>query len=152
MGTELDRSPREAETRALEERLAEWQPPEVLPSPEPRDGWVFRWIRVSSYGESDMRNYSMRLREGWVPCPKSEHPELAALNDFDKKESDQIVVGGLMLCRMPEEMVKKRRKHYQQMARTQVASLDQTLLKDEDSRMPLFVERNSRPNFGSGTK
>ena len=149
-----DRIDRDLETRALEVRLENWSPPEALPSPNPVDGWVFRWVRVGMSGESDMRNYSLRMREGWKPCAATEHPELAHLRDPDRREGNEIIVGGLMLCKMPELMAKKRREYYEQMAQQQMKAVDNSFFKEQDKRMPLFSDRDSQVTmeFGKGTK
>jgi hypothetical protein len=47
-----ERTKRTAETRESQERSKPWTPPSVLPEPEPRDGWVHRWIRTSMAGQA----------------------------------------------------------------------------------------------------
>jgi hypothetical protein len=149
-----DRSNRDSETRALQVRLENWTPPEALPNPEPQDGWVFRWVRVGMTGESDMRNFSMRRREGWEPCNVKEHPEMLHLIDHDRRQGDEIVVGGLLLCKMPAEMADKRRQYFEQMAGHQMKAVDNSFFKEQDKRMPLFADRDSNVSFefGKGTK
>src|SRR5208337_2506468 len=71
-----NRIQRELETRAAEERIPTWAPPQLLPSPRPVDGWEFRWVRVSLMGQPDPTNASANFREGWVPCKAEDHPEI----------------------------------------------------------------------------
>ena len=59
------RMPRESGTREKTGRKKAWTRPEVLPSPTPEDGYVYRWIRVSTQGNVDPTNVSSKLREGW---------------------------------------------------------------------------------------
>ena len=73
---EQNRVPRETESRVKMERPKQWLPPELLPTPNPEDGYNFRWIRVSTLGTSDPMNVSSKLREGWEPVKASEHPEI----------------------------------------------------------------------------
>lgn len=149
-----NRTDRDAETRALEVRLENWTPPEALPNPTPREGWVFRWVRVGMTGESDMRNYSMRRREGWEPCHQKDHPEMTHLIDHDRRQGDEIHVGGLVLCRMPVEKALKRQQYYEQMAGQQMKAVDNSFFKEQDKRMPLFSDRDSQVTmeFGKGSK
>jgi hypothetical protein len=61
-----------------------------------------------------------------------------------------IEVGGLLLCKMPEERAKAREKHFSDMAQQQVETVDNTYFKDQDSRMATkqVYERKSKTTFG----
>ena len=61
---------RQTETRPNDS----WMPQSSLPVPEPKDGWVFRWIRTSSLGRTDNTNVSRQFREGWEPVKAEDHP------------------------------------------------------------------------------
>ncbi len=54
---------RELETREKTARKTAWKRPEVLPSPTPEEGYVYRWIRVANQGQVDATNVSSKLRE-----------------------------------------------------------------------------------------
>ena len=71
-----ERTPRDLETRAKAERPKAWMPPQTLPDPNPEPGYAFRWIRISTLGNSDPSNVSAKLREGWEPVKASDHPEV----------------------------------------------------------------------------
>jgi hypothetical protein len=60
-------------------------------------------------------------------------------------------MGGLMLCKAPIEMVEERNAYYNQQADAQIRSVDNNLMRENDPRMPLFNERNSKVTFGKGT-
>ena len=70
-----ERNPRELDTRARSERPKQWMPPTLLPDPTPEEGYVYRWIRVSTLGTNDPGNVSGKLREGWEPVKLSEQPQ-----------------------------------------------------------------------------
>jgi hypothetical protein len=142
---------REDETREVEKRVEAWRPPELLPSPDPEEGYAFRWIRVTSRGVNDPTNTSSKLREGWVPVKASDHPEVYITEGENPRFPDCIVMGGLMLCKMPAEMVKQRNAYYEQQARSQITSVDNNLMRESDPRMPLFNDRASKVTFGNGT-
>ena len=58
-----DRTPRTTETREKTERRKGWSRPSALPTPEPRDGLHFRWIRTSTLGNSDNTNENNSITE-----------------------------------------------------------------------------------------
>ena len=133
------RASRETETRAKEERPRSWAPPTLLPDPTPEPGYGFRWIRVSTMGQADPRNVSSKLREGWEPVRAADHPEISMYIDSDNERyKDNIVVGGLMLCKTPTELVQQRDKFYQDQADAQMRSVDNNLMRESDPRMPIF--------------
>ena len=142
---------REHETREKTTRKRAWQRPEVLPSPNPEPGYEFRWIRVSSAGNSDATNVSSKLREGWEPVKASDHPEITLVTVENDKFKDNVVIGGLLLCKAPEELVQERNSYYQQQTRAQIESVDNNLMRENDPRMPLFHERKTKVTFGNGT-
>ena len=97
-----NRISRELETREKVERPRSWAPPSLLPDPTPEPGYAYRWIRVSTMGQSDPRNVSAKLREGWEPVVAKDHPEVLNFLDNDNERyKDNIVIGGLMLCKTP---------------------------------------------------
>lgn len=141
------RTPRIRETREAEERPMTWRPPELLPDPEPEEGFTFRWIRISSHGQSDAGNLSTKLREGWVPVKVKDHPEVHIAGN----SKGEIEFGGLMLCKMPTEMVQQRNAYYNGQAQQQMQSVDNHFMRQSDSRMPLFNDRRTKVTFGSGS-
>ena len=147
-----NRLARQQETREKMERPKQWMPPETLPSPNAEEGYAFRWIRISTLGSDDPSNISSKLREGWEPVKASEHPEIQLMSVGSKNRfPDSIEIGGLLLCKTPKEFVEQRDAHYQRQADGQMQSVDNTFMRDNDPRMPLFKERRSEVTFGRGT-
>ena len=99
-----NRLAREIESRESTQRKMQWTPPQVLPSPKEQPGWVFRWIRTSMMGQADPTNTSAKLREGWEPCKAEDHPELMLQADPNSKFKGNIEIGGLLLCKAPEDL------------------------------------------------
>lgn len=146
-----ERSKRDTESRTSEMRPSDnWVQPSQLPVPDKRDGWAHRWIRVSSQGQADTRNLSRRLREGWEPVNAAEYKELKVVSDVGSRYPDGIEIGGLLLCRMPEEKIKQRNAHYENVARQQMTSVDHGFMNDSDPRMPKHNESTSRTQFRKG--
>lgn len=146
-----NRKSREADSRAVAQRITAWRAPEVLPSPEARPGWKHRWVRVSIMGNADPSNISSKLREGYEPCKAEDYPELMLHASTEGRFKGNIEVGGLLLCRIPEEFMEQRADYYAQQNKAQVESVDNNFLRQSDARMPLFAEKSSKVAFGSGS-
>ena len=149
--TEQNRIKRELESRALTERPKRWMPPELLPEPDKQAGYDYRWIRVSMLGKQDGRNVSTKLREGWEPVKLQEQPQFKLLTDPITRFEDGIEIGGLLLCKTPEEFVEQRKDYYANQNQLQAEAVDNNLMRQSDPRMPIFKERKSSTSFGTGT-
>lgn len=147
----LTRQPRTLVTREKQQRTG-WAPPSILPEPAPQDGYVFRWVRVSTGGQVDANNLSSRLREGFELVRAEDHPELKLheVRDTNSKFHGCIESGGLVLCKMPVEFVQQRSNYYNGQTQQQMESVDASLMRENDPRMPLFKERKSKVTFGNG--
>ena len=145
-----NRQNREFETREKTVRKTAWTRPTVLPDPTPEDGYTYHWVRIATNGQSDATNVSSKLREGWEPVRAVDHPEIFTDTVSDERFKDNVIVGGLMLCKAPEELVAERNAFYRQQAESQIHSVDNNLMRENDPRMPLFNDRKSKVTFGSG--
>ena len=141
---------RDLETREKTKRKSAWTRPEVLPSPTPEPGYAFRWIRTSNQGTIAPTNVSSKLREGWEPVKAVDHPEITMVTIENERFKDNVVIGGLMLCKAPKELVSERTDYYKQQADNQIHSVDNNLMRENDPRMPLFNDRKSKVTFGKG--
>ena len=146
-----NRTNRELETRETTVRKKSWTRPEVLPTPNPEEGYKFHWVRISTRGEADPMNVSGKLREGWEPVKASDHPEIFLAGIESDRFKDNIVVGGLLLCKAPVELVEERNDFYTQQAEAQIRSVDHNFMRENDPRMPLFNERKTKVSFGRGS-
>ena len=141
---------RELETREKTARKTAWKRPEVLPSPTPEEGYVYRWIRVANQGQVDATNVSSKLREGWTAVKASDHPEITLVTIENDRFKDNVVIGGLMLCKAPIELASERNKHYAEQTASQMNAVDNNLMRENDPRMPIFNDRKSKVTFGKG--
>ena len=146
-----NRTNRELETRETTARKKSWTRPEVLPTPNPEEGYKFHWVRISTRGEADPMNVSGKLREGWEPVKATDHPEIFVVGGESDRFKDNIVIGGLLLCKAPVEMVGERNDFYQRQAEAQIHSVDNNFMRENDPRMPLFNERKTKVTFGRGS-
>ena len=146
-----NRKNRDIETRdELDVRTKTWAPPSLLPEFKKQPGWAYRWVRVTLANEPDARNASSKMREGWEPVKHSEHPEIKLTSDPNSQYKDAVEVGGLILCKMPQEMVDQRNRYYKDKAEGQAKAVDNSFMKENDPRMPLFSDKKSTKSFGKG--
>jgi hypothetical protein len=141
---------REVETRATTERPEQWAPSELLPEPKKMDGYEYHWVRISTLGAADPRNLSAKLREKWEPVPIEEQPEMQLLVDPNSRFKDNIEIGGLLLCKTPEEFVGQRNAFYAKQTEAQTEAVDNNFMRQSDPRAPLFKDSKSTTSFGKG--
>jgi hypothetical protein len=145
-----NRHNRESETREKKVHKKAWVRPETLPTPTPEAGYKYHWVRISTLGQADTGNVSAKLREGWEPVRADAHPEILSDEATDGRFKDNIIQGGLMLCKATVEMVEERNAYYSNQAASQIHSVDNSLMRENDPRMPLFNDRKTKVTFGKG--
>jgi hypothetical protein len=141
---------RELETRETQLRPKQWAPAELLPEPDKQPGFSYRWIRVSTLNNADPRNLSAKMREGWEPVSITEQPKFKLLIDPASRFKDNIEIGGLLLCKTPSEFIEQRSAHFNDQTQAQTLAIDNSFMRENDPRMPLFNERKSTTSFGKG--
>ena len=152
MEKDKQKTSRANSTRTKSERPKVWVPPSSLDAPPAPDGFRYRWIRAEVAGFQDTKNITGRLREGYE-LVRAEEVENAG--DYpvleDGKYKGVIGVGGLLLAKVPEEIAKQRQEYMTKRHEERSDAVANDLMKEQDSRMPINVERQSRVTFG-GTK
>ena len=147
------KTPRSADTRVKTQRKRVWQRPSSLDAPPAPDGYIHRWIRAEVQGYQDTKNVISRLREGYELVRADEYPELQMPTIEDGKHAGVIGVGGLLLARIPEELIKQRNAYYSGLTEDQIKAVDNDLLKDAHPSMPISKpDRQSRVTFGGSQK
>ena len=151
MKKDENKTSRAAVTRSKTERPKEYKPPSSLDAPPAPDGFRHRWIRAESMGFKDTKNIQGRLRSGYVLVRADEYDTDQYPTVLDGKYAGVIGVGGLLLARIPEELAQSRVDYQKRQTEGQDESVENDLLRDQDKRMPISVDRNSKHTFG-GTK
>ena len=147
-----NKTSRANQTRSKSERPKVWVPPSSLDAPPAPDGFRYRWIRAESVGFQDTKNITGRIREGYelVRAEEIEHASDYPVVE-DGKYKGVIGVGGLLLAKVPEEIAKQRQDNMTSRHEDRSEAVKNDLMKEQDNRMPINVERQSRVTFG-GTK
>ena len=128
---------RSADTRVKTQRKRVWQRPSSLDAPPAPDGYIHRWIRAEVRGYEDTKNVINRLREGYELVRADEYPDWQLPTIEDGKNAGVIGVGGLLLARIPEELIAQRDAYYQGLSEDQIKAVDNDLMKDAHPSMPI---------------
>ena len=143
------RTSRSSQTREKTARRQPWRPPSRLDAPEPPAGYQYRWIRAEVMGQEDKKNVSARMREGYEPVRLEELGDFEAPTVEDGTMKGVVSVGGLLLAKIPEEIVEERNAYFAQQTREQQESVDNNLLREQHPSMPIDnPSRQSRVSFG----
>ena len=138
------------------ERKKSWTPPSSLDAPPAPQGFKHRWIRTESVGFMDSGNVSKKLREGWEFVRAEEIKNELGDHDYPVIQQGQyqglIGVGGLVLARIPEEVVMDRREYFRKITADQVKAVDNDILREQRPEMPVNIDRQTRVSFGGGRK
>ena len=139
------------QTRSKSERPKVWVPPSSLDAPPAPKGFRHRWIRAESVGFDDTKNISGKLRSGWelVRADQYEGSDYPVVKDG--KYAGVIGVGGLLLARIPEELAKQRNEYFKKQTEARDEAIDNDLMREQHSSMPINIDRQTRVTFG-GTK
>ena len=139
---------RESENRSKRERPKVWTPPSQLDAPPAPNGFKHRWIRAEAVGQMDQKNVSAKLREGWEFVRADEYPEMEWPSIDSGRYEGVIAVGGLMLARIPDEIVAQRKAYFEQLTQDKDEAVANDPMKDQHPSMPISKERSSRVTFG----
>ena len=143
---------RAAGTRTKTERPKEYKPPSSLDAPPAPDGFRYRWIRAESVGFQDTKNITGRIREGYELVRAEEVENASDYPVLDEGRYKGVIgVGGLLLAKVPIEIAKQRQAYMTSRHQERSDAVENDLMKEQDERMPINVERQSRVTFG-GTK
>ena len=152
MEKDKQKTSRANQSRSKSESPKVWDPPSSLDAPPAPDGFRYRWIRAESVGFQDTKNVSGRLREGYE-LVRSEEVENAS--DYPVVEEGRykgvVGVGGLLLAKVPNEIAQQRSEYMANRHKQRNEAVTNDLMREQDKRMPINVDRQSRVTFG-GTK
>ena len=149
----VDKTPRSASTRDKEARKKHWQLPSSLDTPEPPEGFKFRWIRAEVRGYEDNKNVIGRQRQGYELVRADAYPDFDFPSEAKGKHEGIVSVGGLLLAKVPLEIAAERDAYYSQQNKDQQDAVDNDLLKEQHPSMPISKpERKTKVTFGGSKK
>ena len=156
MSEEIKKTSRTSELRSKDKKKTQWVLPSNLDAPPAPEGYKHRWLRADAGGFVDTANMSKKLREGYELVRAEELKEIIGDNEFpvisEGKHSGVIGVGGLVLARIPIEIIKQRSAYFNRKSTDQIQAVDNDLMKEQRPEMPINISRQSRVTFGGNKK
>ena len=153
------RASRSSDTRVKEDRPKVWKMPSALELPDEAievaesQGITYRWIRESVLGQDDKTNVSKRFREGFVPVRPEELPGFHDLPTVDDGRHAGIIgVGGLILCKIDQDIADQRNEFFEQQTQNQMTAVENDLMREENPLMPISSKMSSKVTFGGSSK
>lgn len=139
-------STRPRKTRNDEERIRDWEPPQKLKTPEPPDGYKYRWVRCELTGTQEDQNVYERQRQGYVVVRSEEISNQFPYIDTVQEGRHTGVVrnGDLILMKVSTRIAKQRRAHYDNMSNRQVQAVNNELATNDTDVMPVTNDSKSR--------
>ena len=147
-----NKTPRAAQSREKPTRRKPWAPPSSLDAPPAPDGYKYRWIRAETLGQADNKNLNARLREGFE-LVRADSDDGMYPTIQEGKYQGVIGVGGLLLAKIPVEIVEERMAYFKQQVLDKEEAVANDLLKEQHPSMPVSKpDRQSRVTFGGNKK
>ena len=152
MENEKIRTSRASQTRAKSELKKVWTPPNSLDAPPAPTGYRHQWLRSEILGQMDTKNIASSLREGWELVRADEYPEENWPTMNEGRYAGVIGQGGLVLARIPEEILVSRAEYFDKITQDRMNAVDNDLMKEQHPDMPINIDRQSKVTFGGGSK
>lgn len=130
--------------------FAEYEEPNKLPDPIPDLGFVYQWIATTIGGQPWPENVEKMLRDGWVAVPQVEQSHILLLAEGRSQwiRSGCIEIGGLLLCKKPEELVAGKVRHYETLVAGRLNSFRESVFAMARPGMPVEGEWRSYTESG----
>jgi hypothetical protein len=107
-------------------------------------------------GFQDTANVSKKMREGWEFVRAEELKNSTGDHNYpviaQGTYAGLIGVAGLVLGRIPEEIVQSRAEYFKKITQDRIDAVDNDVLKEQRPEMPINIDRQSRVTFGGGNK
>jgi hypothetical protein len=148
----IKRTSRESETKVTKEAKKSWAPPSSLDAPPAPNGYSHRWIRTTVQGFEDTANVSKKMREGWEFVKVEQVQNEIGTNKYPYYTEGCIGIGGLVLARIPNEILESRAEYFKKLTQDRMNAVDNDLMKEQHPDMPINIDRQSKVTFGGGSK
>ena len=157
MSDKIDRTSRESESRQNLEQPKTWAPPSSLDAPKAPAGYAHRWIRTEVQGLRIQLMYLKNSeRVGSLSKSSTIDSELGKGHNYpfyvDGKYKGLIGIGGLVLGRIPLDILQQRAEYFKKITQDRMNAVDRDLMKEQHPDMPINIDRQSNVTFGGGRK
>jgi hypothetical protein len=127
-----------------------YEEPNKLPDPIPDLGYEYQWIAVTLGGNDWLENVDKMFRDKWVPVRQDEQPHIMMLREGRSYwiRNGCIEIGGLLLCKKPDELVAQKIRHYENLVEGRLNSFRDQVFAMSRREMPLEGEWRSYAETG----
>ena len=126
-----------------------WTPPALLDAPEPRPGFVQRWVATSIQGKDTPDNVYKRMREGWEARPAATVKNQLFPTINHGQWEGCIGIEGMLLCEMPKEKHRQMKNYYHNRSVEANESIAGDLeALGRNNGQPIYQERKSSSSRG----
>ena len=151
---------RNTETREEQTREYTYEEPNLLDIPDEvydrflSQGLALRWIRISLKGDDDYKNVGRKTQQGYEFVDPKEVPEMLPTSlVIDKGRYENCVVrGDVALAKIAKGQAEARNKYYQEKSDGMMDAVNQQLMSNNDSRMPIQNSSKSKTTVGRQPK
>ena len=152
---------RNTETREEQTREYTYEEPNLLDIPDDvydrflSQGLALRWIRISLKGDDDYKNVGRKQQQGYDFVDPKEVPEMlptSVVQDTGRYKNC-VVRGDVALAKIAKGQAEARNKYYQDKSDSMIDAVNQQLMSNSDSRMPIsntsrsVTTRGRQPSF-----
>ncbi len=136
------------ETRADEMREIPWAPPSTLDTPPAPEGYKYRWVRMAIHNEDDTVNVINRERQNYSVVRPEEVKGYKLPTSKHGKHGACIMVGDLILMKVPRTIAEQRRKYFAERAAAQQQAVNSNLMKNDSPLMPVQQRQKTDVTVG----
>lgn len=138
-------------SRAEGARKRSWTPPNNLDAPVPPEGYKYRYVRASLFGDNHDANVYNRIRQGYEVVNRGELPESQQQVDYVEGGRHQGAVrsGDLILMKVPESTADERNAFYAEQTRRMIEAVDSEVQSNNNPLMPLTKTSKSTVTHGN---
>ena len=139
-------------TRSSQERSKVWTPPNDLDTPEPPEGYQYRWVRGNIRADDDSMNVIKRQRQGYEVVSAEEVKSLGLDGKEGGRHAGAATVGDLVLMKVPVEVAEQRDAFYRGKSKRLQESVDHELMRENTTAMPISKSRTTTISTGVPTQ
>tara|TARA_R110000764_G_scaffold179541_1_gene265611 strand:+ start:48 stop:524 length:477 start_codon:yes stop_codon:yes gene_type:complete len=151
---------RNVETREEQSKEYTYEEPNLLDIPDSvadrfkSQDLALRWIRISLKGEDDYKNVGRKTQQGYEFVRPEEVPEMLHTSlVIDKGRYENCVVrGDVALAKIAKGQAEARNKYYQEKTDGMMDAVNQQLMSNNDSKMPISNNSKSKTTVGRQPK
>ncbi len=143
-----------AQTEYVFEEPNQTQIPKEVEDKFKNSGMTLGWLRIDLKGNEDYQNIGKKQQQGWEFVTPQEVPEMGATSVVRKegRYSGVVCRGDLALGKIPTFKLEAKKNHYLNKSREMMDAVNQQLMGQSNSQMPISNTSRSSVTKGRAPK